>query len=221
MNEDKWTIGHEIGLFTVIIISLTLVIFGLFYCITSNVGTTELLKIVAMRTIMISIFPILLVVLIEQYFHQRKQLKEASFLNNQLSQLEQNQRDEAIKNHPTKDRKIILKGDNNKMMLSTLLTNLIYGKSDGNYVEVYYLQSGKLDKVLIRSSLKAIEEQLASPDIFHCHKRFLINLSHVTNALGNASTLELVLEHSAEKVPVSRNKSKHLLEMLKTSDAMS
>ncbi|HKK88499.1 MAG TPA: LytTR family DNA-binding domain-containing protein [Saprospiraceae bacterium] len=207
--EDHWTVKREFLLILFVLAAISLVIFGLFLIINPEFNKFELFQLVVVRTIGIGFFPVLVLVLYEQNHHQKIKRQQAEQLNRELLK-----REETLpprNSNPTVAEKIVLLAENEKIALQVAPARLCYAKSEGNYVEVFYLQNEKIKKHLIRNSLKSIEEQLSAYDFFRCHNRFLINLSLVQKVEGNSRNFELVLENIEEKIPVSRSKSKELL----------
>lgn len=82
--------------------------------------------------------------------------------------------------------------------------SFLYAESDGNYSTIYYLNKGNTQKQLLRLSLKNLEKQLESSNIFRCHRSYIINMSKVTKMKGNAQGYKLCLEKTDVIIPVSR-----------------
>jgi len=217
--EENWTVKHEFLLVILVLAAISIVIFGLFLIINPQANKFELFSLVVVRTIAISFFPVLVLVLYEQNHHQRIKRQQTEQLNRELlkreSPLPQKKTNSTVADVA---EKIVLVAENDKIALQVAPTSLCYVKSEGNYVEVFYLQNHKVEKELIRNSLKSIEEQLSAYSFFRCHQRFLINLSVIQKVEGNSRNFELVLENFEENIPVSRSKSKALLELFKTKN---
>lgn len=211
-NEDKWTVGKEILLFFIVIHFIALAFFLLFLTIHSQVGVWVLLHKVYLRTILISVFPVIVLVLYEQYYHQKLKVKEALLLNKSLQKAgEQNI---SANDQPLKGHKIAIKAENQKVVLQIEKANVLYVRSEANYVEVFYLENNQIQKELVRNSLKSIELQLQDDLFFRCHKSYLINLNHVIKAEGNARNLSVIVAASSMKIPVSRSRSNELQERI-------
>ena len=94
--------------------------------------------------------------------------------------------------------------------------NLVYAETADNYVAVYHLLEGKLQKSLVRSTLGRLENDVEGySGLIRCHRAFLVNLDYLESFRGNAQGLQLRLKHSQNEIPVSRNmvaKIKKLLE---------
>lgn len=94
--------------------------------------------------------------------------------------------------------KLILTGENKLDILQINPTDLICISSADNYVEVSYLKNGKLQKKLLRSTLKNISEQQS--DLLKVHRSHLINPSHFKE-WKNSNTLVL----TEIEVPISKS----------------
>lgn len=113
------------------------------------------------------------------------------------------------------DEKVRIMAENSKDKLEINLSDFIYLSSTGNYVQVYYLVNNKLRNVLLRNTLKQIEEQVKkSQSIIKCHRAFLVNKDKIIRVKGNSQGLRLILKDTIEEIPVSRNYSKSLLDIL-------
>lgn len=208
-DRENWTLGKEIILIFSVVCLIAFSVFCLFLWRTEPDDVLNLLQLVILRTVLISIFPVLILVLYEQYSFQKKQNKDARRINEELL-LKQR---EAEKGTPGPEN-IRLLGENQKLALQLEPVSLVYLRSQGNYVDVYHLEGGKVVKTLVRNSLKDISEQLRSPLFFRCHRSFLISLMHVQSVSGNARNLEIALIGVSERIPVSRTKSKELITAL-------
>lgn len=209
--EENWTVKNEIFLVFFVLGVITTVLFALFLNMNPQASKFELFRSVVLRTLAISFFPVLILVLFEQYHHQKIKRQQAEKLNYELQHGESSLTTK--KSAPALLQKIVLVAENEKIALQVTPTNLCFVKSEGNYVEVFYHQNQKIQKELIRNSLKSIEQQLSAYDFFRCHNRFLINLRHIQKVKGNARNFELELANIEEKIPVSRTKFKELLQL--------
>lgn len=69
---------------------------------------------------------------------------------------------------PFRDEKGILR-------FSIKMENLLYLEASDNYVNVYYLNNEKVNRFLLRNSLKNIEEGFKSAEIIRCHRSYMVN----------------------------------------------
>ncbi|MCG8331279.1 MAG: LytTR family DNA-binding domain-containing protein [Chitinophagales bacterium] len=98
---------------------------------------------------------------------------------------------------------ILLKVD--KKLIRIAVNEIIYVQSDWNYVHVHTPQK----KYMVLSTMKGMENELASYDFARIHKSFLINLHHFESIEGN-----LVQLKSGTRLQVSRNYKQGLMERL-------
>jgi len=205
MDEDQWTVGKEILLILTVLLAIIITIFLVFLGIdvTDN-SSFELFKMVVGKTFLFSFFPILFMVLIEQYNYNRKQLKEAIKLNK-----------EVISEKLDRTDTHSIKAENGQVVLQLETDQVLWAQSDGNYLELFYINDQKeVKKELIRNRLKKLADQLSSDPFFHCHKSYLINLHHIQKVQGNARNFEVILRYSDEPIPISRTKSAELKEKI-------
>jgi len=215
MAENQWTIGKELLQILFVLCVIILLILIAFMTIgIAVISIASLFFNIASTTIAISILPILILVLFEQYWYKKIQLKEAaalmSFLNNRNEELLRDKEKSANKNEL-----ILIKGENDAIELQLKPQDLIYLKSEGNYLEVYFYNAGVIQKKVIRNRLKTIEEDLPDKLFFRCHNSYIINGIHIVKIEGNARNLTLHLKGVSALISVSRTKAKTISSFLK------
>lgn len=110
---------------------------------------------------------------------------------------------------------LTLTSDTGKEQLTLTLEELLFIESVGNYVEVYWQQGGKLHKNLLRSTMTQTERQLSQqPDVFRCHRTFMVNLATVQSVEGNSHGYTLTFPSTSTQVPVARSKVAELRQRL-------
>lgn len=62
-----------------------------------------------------------------------------------------------------------------ELRLSVKRSNLLYLESADNYVCIWYLNKDTITRYMLRSTLKAVEEELASGYILRCHRSYMVN----------------------------------------------
>ncbi|WP_420573516.1 LytTR family transcriptional regulator DNA-binding domain-containing protein [Kordia sp.] len=110
----------------------------------------------------------------------------------------------AIKLIPAKDDSITIKGENKLDILKIKQSDLIGVSNSQNYVEIFYLDSGKLKSKLIRSSLKKIHTNFDF--LIQIHRSHLINPTHFKSWKDSSTILLTQMEF-----PVSKNYKEHVL----------
>lgn len=101
---------------------------------------------------------------------------------------------------------IILSGSNKLDVLKLPWEDLVAMEAANNYVNVYYLREGQLQKKLLRSSLRKMHEM--APDLVQVHRSYLVNPQHFVE-WKDGQTLVL----TQLTVPVSQKHKATLLEM--------
>jgi DNA-binding LytR/AlgR family response regulator len=83
--------------------------------------------------------------------------------------------------------------------------NLLYLESAENYVNICYLNKGKVSKYLLRDTLKKIEEIFAGTEIIRCHRSFIVNFDKVKVIRKDKDGLKLEFDNpSITDIPVSK-----------------
>lgn len=212
MAEDNWTVGKEFTLILFVVAILSILISIFLWFINPNYQSFEgLLLKTSFITLGISIFPVLVLILFEQFRYHKKQLQKVEKLNKSLHQ-KNTLRIKEIISEKEIDLPLLIKSEKGQIELKILPQELIYVKSEGNYLEVYYNHTNYINKQLIRNTLKNIEKILPNHIFLRCHNRFIINGYHILKVEGNARNLMLHLKNVSEPIPVSRLKAKSISE---------
>lgn len=83
--------------------------------------------------------------------------------------------------------------------------NLLYLESAENYVNICYLNKGKVSKYLLRDTLKKIEENFSGSEIVRCHRSFIVNFEKVRVIRKDKDGLRLEFDNpSVTDIPVSK-----------------
>lgn len=214
LGEDKWTVGKEVVLILSVVLIIIVILSVTVLLVQDNhTSVISLILKTAFITLGLSIFPILITVLFEQYRHQQSQYKRATVLTQTLKS-ENSRLRTKIPSTYNREKKLLLKSDNNDIELQLDQNDLLYVKSDGNYLEVFFMDSNQIQKKLIRNRLKQIEILLPKDIFFRCHNSFIINGNFIIKVDGNARNLELTLKDCKETIPVSRTKAKEIARFL-------
>jgi hypothetical protein len=83
--------------------------------------------------------------------------------------------------------------------------NLLYLESAENYVNICYLNKGKVSKYLLRDTLKKIEENFSGSEIIRCHRSYIVNFEKVKVIRKDKDGLKLEFDNpSVTDIPVSK-----------------
>jgi len=109
---------------------------------------------------------------------------------------------------------IEFRGQGSKDQIILSLVNILYGKSQDNYVELYYLENEQLKKFLIRSPLSKLSKSINNSVIVRCHRSYMVNLLQVTAVKGGNNEMSLNIDHFDATIPVSKSYQDSTLENL-------
>lgn len=202
-KEECWTVGRQLLLFGFIL--LTTSIFESIYTVIIGLNTFSIRIFVTfiVYVFLIGIFPVYAVVVTDYWRKFKKNEKQASQLKAKLEYTYSDDR-----------KKLVLTSANQRERLQLKQSQLLYLKSEDNYVGVVYRNHSKIQEKLLRGSLKDFEKQLKHSPVIRCHRSFLVNLSQVINISGNARGYLLELRNSNHSIPVSRTYNDRILSKL-------
>ena len=158
-------------------------------------------------TLSIGFFPITISILSIHYYLLKKYAESTRKINERIISSE-NQRKEDIEKLPS----VVITSESGKEKIEIDLNDLLFIKSIDNYVEVYRKDRENIKIILLRSSLKRIEENLKKyPFLFRCHRTYLANVNNISRVTGNSQGYKLIYDGVEYYIPVSRSSSKRLL----------
>jgi DNA-binding LytR/AlgR family response regulator len=83
--------------------------------------------------------------------------------------------------------------------------NLLYIESAENYVNICYLNKGKVSKYLLRDTLKKMEENFSGTEIIRCHRSYIVNFEKVKVIRKDRDGLNLEFDNPfVTDIPVSK-----------------
>ena len=90
--------------------------------------------------------------------------------------------------------------------LTLPINDLLYIEAQKNNVAVCYLKDGAMEREEMLTTLAAVLADLADyPNIFQCHRSFVVNVNNISAARGNSNGYTLELGDGVAAVPVSRS----------------
>lgn len=153
-------------------------------------------------TLIIGVFPVIALTLISYNIKLSQNLKTAAQVNNLLI-------DKPTR--PQTEQLVVLAADNGKDKLEVELSDLIYIESVGNYIQAIYYHEKKITKMLLRGTIKRMEEETQQQaNLVKCHRAFIVNLDYVERVKGNSQELRIVLKNVDGEIPVSRNNAQKI-----------
>ena len=159
------------------------------------------------------------------------ELDETRLLNEQLKKLQQeNQRraefetarvaetasaEQPLAPMPQPESAVMLQGSTSESV-SLQIPDLLYIEAVGNYVKIYHLREGEVHHDTLRATSKQMEMDLqAYPRIVRCHRAFLVNLQQVERIVSQSGSMQLIIKHCNDTIPVSRSNMAQVKEAIK------
>ncbi|MEZ5019805.1 MAG: LytTR family DNA-binding domain-containing protein [Bacteroidales bacterium] len=100
---------------------------------------------------------------------------------------------------------IHLRDEKGVLRMSLKHSDLLWVQASDNYVTVCYQAQGKLNRFMLRNTLRALEEELREQAIIRCHRSWLVNIEKVKLIRREKDGLLLELDSiPPATVPVSR-----------------
>lgn len=93
---------------------------------------------------------------------------------------------------------------------------VIFVRSEENYVQIHYLDKDKAKKFVLRSSMKALEDNLSKKGLVRCHRSYFINPSCIKMVHRDESG-QIVAELNQDgfdSIPISRKYQNEITRLL-------
>ncbi len=93
-----------------------------------------------------------------------------------------------------------LSDENGKVVVSMPIRNMIYFKSEDNYVLLYYKVDDEVRKELIRTNLKKLEQDLDLPNFVRIHRSYMINSRNVATVLRTSQGYRVKMDFGSDQI---------------------
>lgn len=145
------------------------------------------------KTILIMVIPYVICYIVFIWNEQAKQLRT---LRERM-----HQDDSALQHAYTQ-----IYDEKGEMRLSIRLENLLFVEAADNYICIWYSNNGSAKKILVRNTMKRIEEQLANSGIVRCHRSYMVNLEqlHILRREKEGLFIEMNID-GLPNIPVSKS----------------
>ncbi len=119
---------------------------------------------------------------------------------------------------PRRLAKITFEGKNKGEFLELDLKKLVYIKSDGHYVGIYFLNHNNiLESKLLRISLKEVEKKTQPfRQLQRCHRSHILNLHYLKSITSYSNKFHGLLINELGEIPISKDKYDIITELQKT-----
>ena len=110
---------------------------------------------------------------------------------------------------------ISFRENSNKTKLSLRLGDLLYVESSDNYVVIFYSNGTKIEKTVLRNTIKQLEQELTPYEIIRCHRSYLVNPINIKRKEKTSKGLNLFFrKFEGVVVPVSKSYTSELEKIL-------
>ena len=102
------------------------------------------------------------------------------------------------------EQRVTISDENGKVVVNMPLRNILYFKSEDNYIFLYYKSESELKKELIRTNLKKLEQELSQPNFVRIHRSYMINSQNLLSAVKTSKGYQVKMDaESQHNLPVS------------------
>jgi hypothetical protein len=95
---------------------------------------------------------------------------------------------------------VAISDENGKVVVRMPVRNMLYFKSEDNYVLLYYKSDNAVKKELIRNNLKKLEQDLNLPNFIRIHRSYMINVQNLTSVMRTSHGYQIKLEGGSDQV---------------------
>ena len=102
------------------------------------------------------------------------------------------------------EERVTISDENGKVVVNMPLRNILYFKSEDNYIFLYYKNENDLKKELIRTNLKKLEQELSQPNFVRIHRSYMINSQNLVSAVKTSKGYQAKMDAEPQHhLPVS------------------
>ena len=99
-----------------------------------------------------------------------------------------------------KDRMVSIMDDSGELKFSVDLDSVLYIKSDGNYVNIFYEKGDAVVSHTLKMSIGTLEEKLAGTPLVRCQRSYIVNTRRVKMMQNDSKATYIIVDN--DRVPV-------------------
>ncbi|MEN8186183.1 MAG: LytTR family DNA-binding domain-containing protein [Bacteroidota bacterium] len=99
-------------------------------------------------------------------------------------------------------KEVNFEGTNKSERFTLKQKDILFSRSENNYVFIYYLDDDLVKKIMLRNTLSKIQKQ--APFLIKSHRSYLVNPARIESLKGKSQNATLQLKSFDEKIPVSK-----------------
>ena len=111
--------------------------------------------------------------------------------------------------HSNLKQSFTLSGTNKNEFIHLFIENILYVRSESNYVKVYFCEEGQLKKIMLRNTLSKILKQ--APFLVRTHRSYLVNPCNIKEIKGNSQNAVIHMKREDLEVPLSKTYYKEVI----------
>jgi len=120
--------------------------------------------------------------------------------------------------HKALSDNLLIGDENGKIILTLHPNNVLFFKSEDNYVDVHYLLGGEVKTELIRTTLKKIESTCSYSGLIRVHRSYTINIKTVSSSKKTHKGYVLQFDPLPDlQIPVSASHQKQFEQYLSST----
>jgi hypothetical protein len=95
---------------------------------------------------------------------------------------------------------VTINDENGKIVVRMPAGNILYFKSEDNYIFLYYKSDQEVKKELIRNNLKKLEQDLNLPNFIRIHRSYMINSQNLVSIQKTSQGYRVKMDASPDQV---------------------
>lgn len=197
-RESRWFVISELLYLLWIVLSIAIgnYIYSIVFSIANWHGLYGLFVFTGF-TFAVALIPIFGIIIISHNILLKKNLAGAGEISRLLSER---------KDSENKGNSLLLTSRNKNHSIETSVIQLVCIESEGNYVNTWCIEEGKIMERVLRNTIKNTEQELQGADgLFRCHRAYIVNLRYVEQVEGNSQGYRIHLKYINKQIPVSRS----------------
>jgi hypothetical protein len=103
-------------------------------------------------------------------------------------------------NKPAITTNITINDENGKAIVHMPIRNILYFKSEDNYILLYYKSDNELKKELIRTNLKKLEQDLNVQNFIRIHRSYMINIENLISVSRTSQGFRVKMEEGPDQI---------------------
>lgn len=92
-----------------------------------------------------------------------------------------------------------------KLRLSIKKNSILFLESNDNYVNIHYMNKGKVERSMLRNKIKALEPELSQLGFARCHRSYMVNLQKIKLISRDKEGLFISFDEATDtRIPLSK-----------------